>query len=570
MVRLRGCVDLCLSAKEDWIVTANEQSNSVSLLRTSDGAVLDEISCGVRPSAIERYGDNGSFLVSCRHSGEVCCVHIEEDHLSKPFTIPVAGEPLGIAIDVTRQRAFVGLVATGEIAEIDLLIRQVVRRIAVGNWPRYLALSPDGMRLAVGCSGESKVVIVDAHLGEVLYGETLSGGINLGHFRISADSRYVYFPWMVYRTNPINPRNIRLGWVLASRIGRVRLDGPAFREAISLDVPGLAVADPHGISLSGNGERLVVAASGTHELLVYKLPELPFIGVGGPGDLIDPKLARNRDVFDRVELGGRPMAVRVSADGDVAWVANDLRQAVQRVDLVSRRLMDEFKLGPAPEPTMVDRGREIFFDGRRSLDQWYSCHSCHYEGGTNSKAMDTLNDGSEGTLKTVLPLMHLAETKPWTWHGWQLDLADAMQRSFTGTMQGKRATDDDVQAIIAYLESLRTPPNPFVMPETQEAVARGAQIFKSEAAGCANCHHGPRYSDGGVHDVGLGNKNDRYQGYNTPSLTDTYRKVRWLHDGRAKSLEDLLSGPHSPEKVSQERPLTPEEIADLVTYLRTL
>ena len=49
------------------------------------------------------------------------------------------------------------------------------------------------------------------------------------------------FPWMVYRNNPITAGNIRLGWVLASRIARVRLDGPARREAMSLDPQGKAI-----------------------------------------------------------------------------------------------------------------------------------------------------------------------------------------------------------------------------------------------------------------------------------------------------------------------------------------
>ncbi len=70
------------------------------------------------------------------------------------------------------------------------------------------------------------------------------------------------------------------GWVLASRIARVRLDGSADREAISLDVPGLAIADPHGLAITENEKRLVVTASGTHELLVYRLQDLPFEGAG--------------------------------------------------------------------------------------------------------------------------------------------------------------------------------------------------------------------------------------------------------------------------------------------------
>ena len=61
-------------------------------------------------------------------------------------------------------------------------------------------------------------------------------GLNLGHMQASADGKYVYFPWMNYRHRPITAGNIRQGWVLASRIARVRLDGPARREAIALTI----------------------------------------------------------------------------------------------------------------------------------------------------------------------------------------------------------------------------------------------------------------------------------------------------------------------------------------------
>ena len=48
------------------------------------------------------------------------------------------------------------------MVEIDLDRLSIVREIAVGRWPRYLALSPDGTRLAVGANGDRGVSVVDA------------------------------------------------------------------------------------------------------------------------------------------------------------------------------------------------------------------------------------------------------------------------------------------------------------------------------------------------------------------------------------------------------------------------
>ena len=44
----------------------------------------------------------------------------------------------------------------------------------------------------------------------------------------------------------------------------------------------------------------------------------------------------------------------------------------------------------------------------------------------------------------------------------------------------------------------------------------------------------------------------------------------FLHDGRAKSLKELLTGPHNPDLLNSRGPLTNEELADLIAYLKTL
>ena len=340
-----------------------------------------------------------------------------------------------------------------------------------------------------------------------LFDATLANGVNIGHTITSPDGQYAYFTWMVYRTNPITVRNIQRGWVLASRIGRVRLDEPAYREAISLDVPRKAVGDPHGLVISNDGQHLVASASGTHELLVYRLPDLPMVGTGGPGDLIDRRLENDRSRFHRIQLGGRPMGLAMSQDNQTVYVANFLRNSVQVVDVVGGELIDEIPLGGSTKPrTLVRQGMALFYDARLSLDQWYSCHSCHQDGGSNSRPMDTLNDGTEMTFKTVLPLFGVHETGPWTWHGWQESLTDSIHKSITSTMIGEAPSKSETSALLAYLKSLRAPPNPYRGADNALSVsaARGKAVFESSAAGCTDCHHGPHLTDGLVHDVGLG------------------------------------------------------------------
>ncbi|WP_186776411.1 beta-propeller fold lactonase family protein [Rubripirellula reticaptiva] len=570
----RSPVDLAISLDGKWIVTANETSNSASLIRVADQLLVDEIAIGDHPANITFTPDGQLVLVTSDWSGTMHVLRIDDgqEKLRVQKAVSIGKLPCGIAVSPDSSTAYVGLVASAEIAEVDLVSGSVRRKFATGNWPRYLTLNHDGTRLAVGLAGQSEIAVIDVRSGETLYTEPLSSGINLGQMLTSADGTYAYFPWMVYRTNPINVRNIQLGWVLASRMGRVRLDGPSYREAASLDEPGLAVADSHDLVLTSGDERLVASSSGTHELLVYRLHDMPFIAEGGPGDLIDPQLRFNPQRFNRIEVGGRPMGMAIAKDDRTVFVANYLKNSVQVVDINSSEVVFEIDLGAASEKTLARTGMEIFYDAERSLDQWYSCQTCHQGGGTNSKMMDTFNDGTEMSYKTVLPLQNVTRTDPWTWHGWQTDLTDAMHRSVVSSMQGSAPEPSDKAALIAFLGTLQHPPNPFRNADgsLSESALRGRSVFESRNAACLDCHSGELFTDGEIHDVDTGSQTDHYQGYNTPSLLGTYAKVRWLHNGRAKSLMEVVTDRHSPDKVSGNDPLSESEAADLVEYLKSL
>lgn len=570
-LRDRSPVDLALSPDGQWLVVANQTSDSVSLVRTSDGAVVDEVECGKRPSAVVITPDGRRALASATYGGQLRVFELDGPRLRPAGVVDLGFEPRGIAVSPDATLAYVALTAANEVAVVDLRQLRPVARIAVGRWPRYLCLTPDGTRLAVGASGDGGISVVDTENRKKLY-DTKFVGLNIGQLATSSDGRYAYFPWMVYADRPITPGNIREGWVMGNRVARVRLDGQARREALALDPRGRAMADPHGVALSPDEKWLVLTASGTHELVAFRLDDLP-LAPDGPGDHLSPEIAQDDERFFRVPLSGRPMGVRFDRSGERLYVANYLANSVQVVNFRQRRLEREIPLGGPAEPSLARRGEAIFYDANRSADGWYSCHSCHYEGHTNAVTMDTNNDGSFGTYKMVLSLQNnLRRTGPWFWHGLQDDFQAALRKSLTDTMKGPAPTDEDVRRLAAFLETLEGPPNWWRNPDATltDAALRGKRVFESDAANCTACHTGPYFTDGEIHDVGLGSRYDKHEGFNTPSLVNVANRVRYLHHGRALSLDDLLEDLHSPAKVSQTRELTDEERADLVAYLRSL
>ncbi len=576
------------------MVSANQTSGTVSLIDVQKSRVVDEVAVGDYPIALEVGRDSREVWVTCRDSGTVGKLALRSGRLEIVRRIQLGYHPWGMAWDAWRHSLWVAQRASGRIVELNGETGEPLRHVSVGSWPERLAIAPGGNRLAVTLAGAQGIALVDLTTGNVE--RRTFRALNQGQPLFTADGAEVWLPWMVYRANPITEANIRRGWVWGSRLGRIPLDPSAPRRVLTLDQRGRAVADVADIAWVGPaGEELVITAAGTHELLwLGHLPSrqktqeetgrskdekgakllskrLPWREYAAT-DHMDARLIPDTNRFRRVPLGGRPLGVAVTPTGDRAFVANYLKNSIQVVDLRTFRVTAEINVGGSKSPSPARRGAAIFFDAGRSLDQWYSCHTCHLEGGTNAIVTDTLNDGTPRTFKTILPLYDLPHTSPWTWHGWQTDLRAAMHKSLTSTMLGKAPTDPEVAALLAFFAELPHPVNPYAVDPSRDrsAIERGRKLFHEGRAGCADCHSGPYLTDGQVHDVGTGSKSDLYEGYNTPSLRGVALRLRYLHDGRARSLESLLREHHRPEDVAGVPPLDDRQLQDLVEYLRTL
>lgn len=575
--RYRTPVDVaCLP--DGRLVTANATAGTVSLLDGGRG-VLDEIVVGARPTAVA-VTPGGEVVASVREAGDLVVLTVTGDRLGERGRVHLGFEPWHVALAPDGGRAYVPLSAAGVVAAVDVDTLRVVQTIEVGKLPRFAAVAPDGATVAVACSDGAAIVLLDA-VGLTVRDRAPFKGLNLGELAFAPDGAAVYFAWTYDGGSHPAPGNIRRGWVTGSRLGRLRIapDGAAAGlDGLTLDVSGRAVGDVLGVAVVEGGDTLLVTAGGTHELLRFATADLPWTQISGL-EVMDPKLAADGARFSRVELGGRPLGLAVDRCGEHVWVANGLLDAVQSLALDgvagSAVVLATVAVAPEtvdPQARLARRGEAIFHDARRSLDQWYSCHTCHYEGGSSTVTFDTRNDGSIGTYKTVLPLWGVAATGPWTWHGWQTDLTQSLEKSLVESMQGPQPTADDVTALAAYLDTLRPPPSPFrgVDGGLTEAAERGGRLFASARAGCTTCHAGSHFTSPENHDVGLGRPADRYPDFSPPTLLGVFRKTRLLHHGKARSLRDVVTRYHGPEQVVGGEPLSTADVDDIVAYLQSL
>ena len=79
------------------------------------------------------------------------------------------------------------------------------------------------------------------------------------------------------------------------------------------------------------------------------------------------------------------------------------------------------------------------------------------------------------------------------------------------------------------------------------------------------CHVAPEYTSPGRYDVGLSDEVGNRE-FNPPSLRGVSSRDSFLHDGRARSLEEVFQKEKHPRGLT----LSPREVTDLVAFLKTL
>ncbi|MGE3804025.1 MAG: beta-propeller fold lactonase family protein [Gemmataceae bacterium] len=571
----RSPVDFALLDDGKLAVTANHTSDSVSLVDLDKGVVLDEARAGRKPSAIACTADGKLVAVSNLWSHALSFYSIDKGKLQPQGELPVGAFPRALRFSKDGSNLYVCLAGEDRIAVLDVASRKELQSLPAAREPRHLALSEDGKHLACASSKSSRVRCFELPAGKLLWERKIIDAFNMRDMAFTPDGAELICVHVIHRSLPVSHANIGEGWVLDSRLTRfaVKKELPPNQWQLALDFRGEAVGDPHGLAYDASKRRFIVSASGTHELMMIDQAAIPW-SAGDPGDHMPFDFSYS-DKVTRFEVGGRPMTIALRPGNKQVVAANYLLDALQVIDLpgtFERKEKPKIRtiaLGGPGKQSSERRGEALFYDAQRSHAQWFSCHSCHTDGHTDSLLHDTLNDETYGNDKLTPTLRGVARTAPYTWHGWQDGLEAAVEKSFHETLFGPEMKKEDIRAVVEYLKTLEHPPHPFAAKLDKAAVARGKGLF-ADKAGCLKCHHGDEYISKTTYDLGLTFLDgSAYRKWNPPSLRGLYDRGPYMHDARAVTLEDLLEQHHKPESLGGEK-LTPAERKDLIVFLKSL
>jgi hypothetical protein len=281
-------------------------------------------------------------------------------------------------------------------------------------------------------------------------------------------------------------------------------------------------------------------------------------------------------------VGFGPSGVAVDRTRNAAFVDNAFDGSVSRIDLgkpfaagapaysadatLVRRLKSPF----SPEALS---GRQLFFDATNTHvtpSGVVACASCHPSGNDDGLVWFEHTPNVPYRHRRT---PHLANAKtataPFHWDGQFSTMSDLVESTITNIMGGDGLLVDP-STVQAYIDEAVDAP--VLPPPDMGAVARGERIFDSPAVGCSGCHAGAYLTDDELHTVLDPMSLDPEDGItasNTPGLHGIFLAAPYFHDGRASSLEDVLTR-RDAAGMGHHMGLTPAQRSDLIAYVQSL
>jgi mono/diheme cytochrome c family protein len=159
------------------------------------------------------------------------------------------------------------------------------------------------------------------------------------------------------------------------------------------------------------------------------------------------------------------------------------------------------------------------------------------------------------------------DTAPFSWSGTEHSLQEHMGITFSRLNGNGGLRSMELDALVEYVQTM-SPPPVATNAALKDKIARGNAIFHSAAAACSSCHAGPLATDNAHHDVQSKTASDKSGAFNTPSLRFVGGGGPYFHDGRYKTLRQLLTD--ADRKMGHTAQLSSDDLESLEAYLRSL
>ena len=484
-----------------------------------------------------------------------------------------------------------------QVSVLDAEKMAVVKTVKVLREPFAATLGAEGKLLFVAnmlpyCASTNDVVaaavsVVDTRTFAVRHVMLPNGSTGVRGIASSPDGKSVYVTHTMGRYQ-LPTTQLERGWMNTAALSVFDGATGAYVNTVLLDDVDRGGANPWGVAVTADGRTLVVAHAGTCELSLIDRAALhdrlakaakgeSASGIVKSAEDVPNDLAFLVSIRRRVLAGGNgPRGVLLS--GRTAVTALYFEDAVSFFNLDDPAARAKvIPLGPKPDLSRdrARRGEMLYNDGSMCFQQWQSCASCHPDGRVDGLNWDLLNDGM-GNPKQTRSELYNHVTPPTMITGIRKDM-HACNAAGLIHIQFVTRPEEDVYCFDAYVEKMKPVPSPYLVNGKLSARAqRGEKLFVK--AKCAECHTPDKKAPGGeplwtdlkLYDVGVGAATETGRKFDTPTLAECWRTAPYLYDGRALTMEEVLTICNPNDKHGETSKLTPEQIKDLAEYVLSL
>lgn len=523
-------------------------------LQRVDGVAIHE------PHGLALSPDGATLYVTSVANRELVALDTQTMH--PRWRLALAAEPRGVAVSADGREALVGFLTTGVLARVEL----------DGAEPNldYTSLDPaalanPGDPFGMGIAGPMQANVTPPPSADALPSPADSKDLGRQFARNTFAVAYIgddlaIAPHQLSTPHLPSPGLEDTGTYgggggfLAPIIHRMAmLDSEPGSFAPAMAMVEIGVHQPRALAYDAARDTLYLAGYGNDQVMAIAEVSQASMHLASTG--VVPG------------IGGACGPDGLSVAGDTLYVHCELTRSVAVADLASTSGAQVIgfhqlgELGPSARSPAAQRGAELFRrgrDGRISVGGFMACASCHPEGRT-----DGLSWRIEGhNLQTPLLAGRVSGTHPFKWDGQDKDLPTSLTNT-VGRLGGAGLTPGDVADLQAFLESLPEPVAP--TPADADAIARGRALFASDETGCANCHDGPKLTDGSQYAL-----TTNIGKVDTPSLIGLAHTAPYYHDGSAQTLRALLTDRGSVHDMGQTAHLDDAQLDDLIAYLESL
>jgi len=585
--RYASPLELLLSPDGRLLYVLCQGADEVRVLNAATGVVLRTIPVGHVPRGFSFSADGRRLFVANSWDDTVTVIDTESGRVKA--TWGAGFEPSSVVEDRAGKTLYVADRIGNDIAVLDAATGEEKLTLEAGRGASYLTLSVDGSRLYAThvypnptphrTPPKSEITVIDPTQARVVDRLTLPDVAGVFHVAISRDGR-LGAAVELHPKNLVPLAHVEHGWAFVDTLTVFGADVGRSVE-VPLDELDRYYAYPFGVAITPDKSRIYVTHGGSDCVTVIDARKMLSYIRAHPETFAEDLSASAHYVVARVAVGKNPRGLVLSRDGGRLYVANRLDDSISVLSTRENRVIQTIRLAGPEKVSALRRGEQTFYHAYAFQGQ-FGCSNCHIDSTFDGLQWDLEPDGFGKDIVDNRLIEDLRGTEPFKWNGGNPTLVkECGIRTETYFWRSQNFDDLRLTDLVVYVRSLPSRPNRFraANGELTPAQERGRVIFNRvvdklgqpipRSNQCGSCHSGPKGTSQKSFDVGTGKAVDNSSLFDTPQLMSLALTAPYLHDGSAKSLEEIWTVYNPHDRHGRTNDLTKDELNDLVEYLRT-